>query len=127
MNEERDKFLTRAMNQIWHDSLDCQDAPSPDCIFSECVDGLYCYQSNSDHNFSSWQGFGKLWEWVVSKTTDGEEYEEFIERLWFNLQSTTLSLGCDVKVIPRKFIHPDRFADAVYEFLSGKKDYEGAL
>lgn len=78
MNTERDKHLTEAMGECW-------------------------YQSNQTYNtnFSTWEGFGKLWEWSQKQ----EWWEDYIN----NFENHSLIN-----------VNPDRFADTVYTYLKEK-------
>ncbi len=71
----------------------------------------------TEHNntFSSWRGFGKLWEWAQQQ----EWFKKF-------LVSANVSCGYEMSIdfaeavgvsLPDELIQPDRFADAVYSFL----------
>lgn len=55
---------------------------------------------NSNIDFSTWEGFGKLWEWAKKQEW---WHKEFLYKQYMG----------DLKLI-----HPDRFADAVYTFLT---------
>ena len=76
MKIERDKFLTKAI--LGGNSV------------------LY----NPD--FSTWKGFGILWEWAIKQE-------------WFK------KLFCYGLLIQTEFINPDEFSDTIYEFLKQKK------
>jgi hypothetical protein len=84
MSEERDKDLTIAMGETWNvwDSFE-----------SEC-------KPYSANNFSTPDGFFKLWNWA-------KEQEWFWEGVFHRLDYQ----------VPELFINPDRFADAVYAYL----------
>jgi hypothetical protein len=105
------------MGECWHKDIDgfvCKC----NCGFI----GIYQadkwqHQNQSNNDFSTWQGFGKLWEWVQKKNSDCEEYEEWAQHFLFSLQVHCLSIGYYVHVIPESVIGPDAFADALYEFL----------
>ncbi len=96
MNKERDKFLTEAMGECWHK-------------FS----GLYCIKCHAyedfdtetkRNDFSTWEGFGKLWEWSKSQS-------------WYKALEWRLSDTDAVGHIAARFVDPDLFADKVYSFL----------
>jgi hypothetical protein len=63
------------------------------------------------YNFSNWQGFGRLLEWA--------QKQEWWSDLAISLGGYPYEGGGHV--IDVKFIHPDRFATAVYSFLKGLK------
>ena len=73
---ERDKYLTEKMG--------------------------YClYDWHTD--FSTWEGFGKLWEWCT-KIASPNLFE-------------AMGISFNGDMIIQDIINPDKFADAVYEFL----------
>ena len=82
-NKERDKFLTESMGECWHE-------------FS--------------NNFSTWEGFGKLWEWAVKQ----EWFSDF-------LKHAEKIMKMPITGWIEYFVQPDRFADALYKFLKEKK------
>ena len=108
MNTERDKFLTKAMGECfhqyigWHCRYCGQDAPEPP-------------ESEQNPDFSTWTSFGKLWEWAI----DQEWWNkfEFSEYAGHNRND---EFGATLKDILQGLINPDRFATAVYEFLKEK-------
>jgi len=116
MSVDRDKFLAEAIGGFWHYSVYTGAGNECSCgkWWSEC--------SKKYPDFSTWEGFGKLWEWIEKKTTDCEEYEEWAERFFFSLQIEVLSIGYRIPIIPLKYITPDKFADALYKYL--KREHE---
>lgn len=90
MNIERDKFLCEQMG--WTECQGCQ-GKEPD------------YGWRDIENFSTWEGFGRLFEFCQKQ----EWKKEFFERLdyWHD----------DLNDI----INPNRFADAVYAYLKEQK------
>jgi len=91
MNEERDKFLTQAMGYR----------------FIEVIPGfeisLERFPEFGKETFSEWEWFGLLWEWAQK------------QEWWINaLELWDCSHGY---MISFRLIHPDRFADALYQFL----------
>jgi len=105
---DRDKFLTEAMGECWH--------------------GISDY-SEKEQNYSTWQGFGKIWEWAKVQ----EWWGDFI---YYKQSMFTVSKGeilggtasnpvyehvinVDSKFLAKiiDLINPDTFADALYEFL----------
>jgi hypothetical protein len=103
-NEERDKFLTEAMGECWHEHL------VKTGTFSTLCNKCLAHVTNND--FSTWPGFGKLWEWAQKQE-------------WFNI----FMLGKGWLIWPEtqspfmvqqsyfNLIHPDRFADVLFAFL----------
>jgi hypothetical protein len=98
MNEIRDKFLTEAMGYKWHD---CQSNP----------DGFWCDDCADEHevsaDFSTWEGFGQLWEWCNGN--NGFMMGTFI-RIYTDHDP-------DNMLLPTHLINPNRFANAVYKYL----------
>jgi hypothetical protein len=100
---KRDQSLTEAMGECWHDYSQDKEGEwygDPRCS--------KCRQLRSDiplPDFSTWRGFGKLWEWAQNQ----EWWSDFCT-----------AQGC-TGYIPGNLIHPDRFATAVYSFLKGLK------
>ncbi len=106
MNEERDKFLTEAMGMCWHEfglCTSCQKGYSGEyrfhCIKCHLACG-YCFYAD----FSTWPGFGLLWEWATKQD-------------WFRHFSIYIKVPPGFNVFSNYYIHPDRFADILYEFL----------
>lgn len=106
IKRERDKFLTEAMGLCYHSNWKSQMAGS------FCLDCLY--ESNSPCNgrivFYTWAGFGKLWEWAQKQDW------------WSEFNSGRLLCYMDEPedskmIININLIDPDRFADALYEYL----------
>ncbi len=111
MNKERDKFLTEeVLGECWHEwersafvkiCKNCGLHVSTEC--GKC-DSLFI-----NNDFSTGNGFIKLWDAAKEK----DWWNDF---LWL----ANHGLGAaryNVSHIPVNTIHPDRFADAVYEFL----------
>lgn len=107
MNTERDKFLTEAMGECWHKFI-CIGANGQHNVarcnlcgttkLSEFGNG-----PKQDNTFSTWEGFGKLWEWVSRQ-----------ENMMCGLASRYNGEQAKIKLI---YISPDTFADAVYNYL----------
>lgn len=102
MNTERDKFLTEAMGECWHNLGEKYTTEIGWCI--KC-----CTWHKHNHNFSIWSGFGKLWEWAQKQ----EWWKSFV---WVHGDSTRAKYRKE-STFSVKFLHPDRFADALYQFL----------
>jgi len=122
MNTERDKFLTEAMGKCWHEWYQ-----KPNFIdghhCKHC--GLYwprkpCKKTQiiiQGCNLSTWEGFGKLWEWALQQ----EWWDDFIEQ-----HGSQSDPDCDGvfasyghEHISTELINPEHFADAIYEYLKG--------
>ena len=93
---DRDKFLTEAMGECWHQRQ---------------RHGTYLYYKNN--YISTWQGFGKLWEWAE----DQKWWDEFVDK-------DLVSRGHKPWLFPLGWINPNNFANALYEFLKGEVDDE---
>lgn len=94
-----DKFLAEAMGECWHKETISRE-PYPFDV-EECVTCGAIGTELKRMQFSTWEGFGKLWEWAQRQPW----WEEFY---WQN----SAEWRC-------KIVHPDRFAEAIYEFLKG--------
>ena len=106
MNTERDRFLTEVMGECWHEEDDA---------FPNRYVCIHCKRSwpfgIPINNFSTWVGFGKLWE-------RAQKQEWWAYDFWaYHLLSP--SDGGPV-ADQEWFVHPDRFANAVYEFLKAR-------
>lgn len=80
-----------------------------DKYLTEAMGGTYFNGSSKmiyRPDFSTWHDFGNLWEWAQKQYW----WKDFIENLNITFIYT---------LIPTQFIHPSRFADAVYEYLKG--------
>ena len=104
-NEKRDQYLTEQMGGCWHKwPTITQDLPSDKTLCKKC--GLPAYNGlffEINNNFSTWAGFGKLWEWVIKQ----EWFDEFAD-----------SKPHKAWLFPIGLLKPDSFADAVYKFLN---------
>lgn len=100
---ERDKFLTEAIGECWHEWKEVCRAGNcwgyHEC--QECGKLLGQYKPVEQNNFSTWQGLGKLWEWATQQE-------------WWYLFLYTYGDGNNIYY---RYINPTKFADAVYEFL----------
>jgi len=100
----RDKFLTEAMGECWHEWEALEIESAWECSTCKCL--WDCTKSRVD--FSTWEGFGKLWEWAQQQ----EWWEGFLrDNIPFLYQASPSNF---------KIIHPDRLTEAVYEFLKNK-------
>jgi len=110
MNEERDKFLTKAIGECWHE-------PEDGYYDYSCVHcGIYGRTPKSviikRIDFSTWEVFGKLWEWAIKQ----EWWTDFCT---MSLNEGEYFGGYRLPIVMQRLINPDRFADAVYKFLKG--------
>lgn len=104
MNTDRDKFLIEAMGECWHKKT-----------FWSGV-GIICEECNDNHDlvrlmridFSTWPGFGKLWNWAT-------------EQDWWSGFNRYAEGTHAMGGIPVSLINPDRFATAIYEYLKARE------
>jgi hypothetical protein len=107
-NIERDKFLTEAIGICWHESnveqakyfqnLGCDKCNSG---FIRGLDG----KPDGMPNFSTWEGFGKLWEWANKQAW------------WCKFRGYVFVRPDLDRMITCSWINPDTFADKVYQHL----------
>ena len=84
MKSERDKFLTEQMGELYVEINN---------------NGFYRWCNN----FSTWEGFGKLWEWV--RSTGNYDIDQSLQEI------SRQDADCFF------IIDPDKFANFVYFFL----------
>jgi hypothetical protein len=90
--QKRNKFLTEAMGVCWHGD-NCKHHDPRDLI-------RLC-----PFDFSTWKSFGELWEWA--------QKQDWFDSFLYEVRVTHESDALDTDLI-----HPNRFADAVYEFFT---------
>ena len=101
---ERNKFLTEAMGECWHD---VRIGTLHGVLVNTCRNcGKRRKSDLSNPDFSTWEGFGKLWEWAQKNIPFGTFCE---------LHSN--GVDPDNMHIMAGFVNSDRFANAVYEFM----------
>jgi hypothetical protein len=100
MNQERDKFLTEAMGYEWFVGAHCYVHPDTP-VFSKTL--------SKPVDFSTWEGFGKLWEWM-RKQVWGTDFWYFTTV--FDQHGTELAWPRDASII-----NPDNFANTLYAYL----------
>lgn len=111
MNIERNIFLTEVLGQCWH------EYNRPAFLGDQCIKckNVFLGTSNAAQlDFSSWEGFGKLWEWIqiqfiINIGTGKKDFPMIQDIMRINEFGHNLSL-----------VNPDKFADAVYEYLKDK-------
>ena len=94
MNIERDKFLTEAMGECWHEDVNAFG------ICGKCQAHNYI-----TYNFSTWEGFGKLWEFVKT------------QKWWYEKMQDK-----DFVAFVPHLVNPDKFANKVYEYIKGNNN-----
>lgn len=112
MNTDRDRFLTEAMGKCWHE-LDEKPDPLGYALVPACKKCERWYPQNSD--FSTWPGFGVLKEWA-EKQNWWRDFITHICEVWPNDQWSYNSYWKFEEINK-----PDRFANALYEFLKEAK------
>lgn len=117
--DERDQFLTEAMGECWHkwDELNkCDNSYDHNVYLYECSkckkqgeEHEYGYHNMNNNNFSTWEGFGILWNWAQQ-----QEWFEYICRkiLYPPILSNYTSVYLK--------INPEVFANTLYEFLRSR-------
>jgi len=113
----RDKFLTESMEECWHKWKDYQDLhPEIDVDIDKneclrCHEVYYISKEPKNCDFSTWQGFGKLWEWAIKQ----KWWDKFLSECYIqHNQGYTMSFL-------EPLINPDYFANTLYKFLRKKK------
>lgn len=113
--EERDKYLTEAMGECWHEfTLDDPHLKPVEGSYGICNCGYRInylhFHAHTKYNpkFSTWDGFGKLYEWSVEQ----DWWYEFL----FEWSGEIISFS-----IPYKLVYPNPFANVIYEFLRDKE------
>ena len=111
---DRNQFLTEKMGLKYHKVI--REFNEFGYLTYECSCGLtysWHQQCGENINFSTWEGFGKLWEWCLKQEwwddfvfTNASGYAPHAKYQWY---------------LSQHIIHPDRFADAVAKFLGWKK------
>lgn len=117
MNLERDKYLTEAMGEHWHEH-------TMTCGYTMTRLGEYISDiktTSYTNDFSTWAGFGKLWEWA-QKQDWWEDFYQY-ELCEYSITTSTLcNSGTDTDhyIFDTQFINPNSFANAVYDYLKEK-------
>ena len=114
----RDKYLTEAMGECWH-IFKLIPYVGHQCINFAPIKCEKCGVKTISENendkfidFSTWEGFGKLWEWAQQQ----EWWKEFSYQ-----DSVRYKMA---KYDPYNIINPDRFSDALYTYLKERDDGE---
>ena len=120
--QDRDRFLTEAMGDCWHE---------PEAKTYRVASGEYeyyiCANCKKDYrdcgfqiDFSTWTGFGKLWEWATQQSW----WLLYLESNHTISSIPTNHIGSSYlsgEMIYVDFIHPDNFANALYAFLKERE------
>lgn len=108
----RDKFLTEAMGECWHEGVH----PLLKSTCTKCGAEFTQTIQIIHRNFSTWRDFGYLWDWANNQ--EWWQYE-FYENEKHSFKTNTCNdtiWSFDITLI-----NPDKFADAVYEYLKGRQ------
>lgn len=106
MNIERDKVLTEMIGECYHEFHN-------DRAFRICD---YCNKGyNQTNDFDSWDGLGKLATYCKKQ----KWWYKFIE---YNTYTYTITEFCE-RTNESIFLDPNKFADAIYEFLQEIQNY----
>jgi hypothetical protein len=103
INSERDNFIIELMNNCVHEGFNNYGT-------------IHCIKCNQDidedklTDFSTWDGFGLLWEWSKAQTIE-TEFNKNTNLNYFLLQGKT-EFGNDLSLI-----NPDKFANKVYDYF----------
>ncbi len=97
MNEQRNQFLTEAMEECWHNKV----GPSDGYEYTHCIKCQADYWHLKFNDFSSWADFGKLVEFIAP-----EHIESFALKMIEN-------------AMPFDAGFPDRFATNYFNYLKG--------
>jgi len=104
MNEARDKFLTEAMGECWHEWGS----------YNSAVHTRFCNKCFADKrhgintDFSTPDGFFKLWNWAQKQE-------------WWLESADWLNGGLNTMHVYEYLINPNRFAAMVYNYLREKE------
>lgn len=130
MHTKRDRFLTEATGECWHKFGPAEDFNDDSgeygftCVKcggqylarKETVDGYrfftYDEPPTGGFNFSTWKGFGKLWEWVQQQ----EWWKAFVAKEGVYSPEMSYCKG-EHFWFESSLINPDKFAETVYNFL----------
>ena len=101
---KRDKFLTEVMGRVYRekDFIDIDHTRHPSIEKAKFGKSI---------SFSTWQGFGELWEWAKR-----QEWWDYFADLGLARK------GHRPYLIPIGIIEPSRFADAIYEYLLSQEE-----
>jgi hypothetical protein len=105
MNTERDKFLTEYFGECWHE---WKERASGLFIEEDCAkcNEHKDFKTVHEHNFSTPDGFFWLWN-------------KCQEQEWWSAFKKSQAIGGSY-TFDEDLVHPDRFADTLYQFLKEK-------
>ena len=102
---EQNKYLTEAMGDCWHD----WDGKTSWSVKDMCRCGAHPACHLKPPNFSTWEGFGKLWAWARKQD-------------WWDVSFIYDMIEDDSQkgMVYEELINPENFARAVVDFLQKK-------
>ena len=101
----RDKFLTEVMGKCWHEFK--TDHWNHHC--NKC-NKKWHMPNVSNPDFSTWEGFGKLWEWAIKQ-------EWWMKFEAANFYGPPGCWECGMGDTKLDCINPNNLADEIYNFL----------
>ncbi len=110
MNTERDQYLTEAIGECWHNiptyfhSLSLNNT-------TNCTKCTRVINKESNNDFSTWNGFGKLWGWSVKQ----DWWKQFMYVC--KAKPYKFCFMNDQIFLWDELVNPSIFANAIYEFL----------
>lgn len=120
MNTERDKFLTEAMGECWHDLIWDEwrgryiQCSLCDLDVEDTYDDYSChYHDKYNTDFSSWKGFGKLWEWA-------QQQDWWFDTVRWDFYVDEDGITNGANFIQESLVNPNAFANAVYDYLKAQ-------
>ena len=108
MNEEINKYLTEAMGLCWHRLFPSagKTVSCPCDNNRKSMARIVFYTDHKNNDFSTWEGFGKLFEWAKE------------QRWWIDFilqQNPGVTNFCEL-------LTPEKFATKLYNFLKEVND-----
>ena len=123
MSEERDKYLTEAFSECYsHILIEVDNVIS--CYkcglefgYGTLDDSIYeWYSDTPPYDFSTWEHFGVLFRWCQRQDWWHSEFT-----MWLEYEEIDGHKHCAGSFIQESMVDPNRFADAVYDFLKERK------
>lgn len=117
--KERDKRLTEAMGECWHEVKlpNFTGIGHVECRKCGLVHN-YLLDEDWHPDFSTWERFGKLFAWFIQQPWK----KELAKKIGTVICDCDECGDFDINV---HWINPDRFADAVDEFLREREKKDG--
>ena len=109
--KERNKFLTEVVGECWHEPK-IEGVRANSFVCGKCNTIHCCGIENP--NYSTWEGFGKLWEWSIYQ----DWFEDFA-KYHGQVNHILMDEPSDILIHIGK-INPNKFADAIYNSLKSR-------